>query len=62
VHVNPDRQKQAHGEWNAEDIVYAGPDHIPLDDPKDTSRKMESGDNVEEVATHENYIGCLDGD
>ena len=31
MHVEAEREEESHGERNADDIVYARPDEIPLD-------------------------------
>lgn len=61
MHVQSNRKEEAHGEWNAEHIVYTSPDQIPLDDREDASRKMERCDDIEEITAHEDDVGRLDG-
>lgn len=60
MHVEAEGKKKPHGEWNADDIVYACPDEIPLDNCEDTARKAESSNDIEEIRSHQNDICCFD--
>ena len=60
MHVEAEREEESHGERNADDIVYARPDEIPLDHCENAVRKAESGNDIEEVRSHQNDICCFD--
>lgn len=60
--MDPDGEEEAHGEWDAEDVVDAGPDEVSADGGEDGFGEVECGDDVEEVGTHEDDVGGFNGD
>ena len=61
MEVEAEGEEETHGEGDAEDVVDTCPDEVATDDGEDGSGEVEGGDDVEEVGTHEDDVGCFDG-
>lgn len=55
-------QEEAHGQRDAQRVVYAGPYEVATDSREDSAGEVERCDNVEEVRTHKYDVGGLDSD
>ena len=61
MHIDSKGKKQPHRERNPQQIIDARPREVPPDRTEDGARKVEGRNDIEQIRTHEDNVGCFNG-